>query len=147
MSAPPPQGQVQTQSIARMPVPGNGTFVTGEQVQVQMPIDKAASVIDAALSAGAIETYALILDTTMRESLYRQALAKAVADARSHAEIVAKAAGMSIVGVQEISSPGTDMTAPMEMMGQRMIAIPMAGPMMSNAESVQATIEITYRIK
>jgi uncharacterized protein YggE len=140
-------GHVQTQSIARKTLPPAGTFVATETIMIKSGIGKAGMVLDSGVSAGADETFGLSFDTSMRDSLYRQALAAAVADARAQADILAQAAGVTIVGIQSISPEGA-MPAPSPMMGVRMMAMAAAPPpVMGGTDSIDATVDVVYLIK
>jgi uncharacterized protein YggE len=134
-------------AVARKALPQAGTFVATETILIKSGIDKAGMVLDSGVSAGADETFGLSFDTSMRDSLYRQALAAAVSDARAQAEILAQAAGVSIVGIQSISPEGA-MPPPMPMMGIRMMAMAAAPPpVMGGTDSIDATVDVVYLIK
>jgi hypothetical protein len=145
----PDNGDVQpvspnaSMSVApRKPAPGY--YVATETIDVKTSIAKAGPVLDTGVSAGADETYGISFDTSARTTLYREALSRAVADARAQAEILAKAAGVSIAGIQTISvgsSPG-----PIEPM-VRMAAMSTASTVMGGTGTVDATVQIVYRIK
>jgi len=123
--------------------PAQGYYIATETIDVKTSIAKAGPVLDAGVSAGANETYGISFDTSQRTTLYREALARAVADARAQAAILANAAGVSIAGVQTISvgsSPG-----PIEPM--RMAAMSTASTVMGGTGTVDATVQVVYRIK
>lgn len=140
----PAGGGVQTQSVARKPLPPQGKYVANETLDVKTSIAKAGAVLDAALTAGADETYGVSFDTSQRTALTREALARAVADARSQAEILAKAAGVNIAGVQSISTAGL---APMPMMRMMATANGPAPPVMGGTGSIDVSVQVVYRIK
>lgn len=138
-------GQAQTMSVARKPLTPSGTYVATESIDVKAPIGKAGAVLDAAVAGGSNETYGLSFDTSQRTTLYREALARAVADARSQAEILAKAAGVRIGGVQSISAGGGE---PVPMFRGPMMAMQAAGaPVMGGTATVDATVNIVYKIR
>jgi hypothetical protein len=144
----PMPGQVQIQSIARKPIPPGASYVATETIDVKSSIDKAGNVLDAGLTAGADETYGISFDTSMRDALYRKALARAVADARAQAEILAQAAGVRIAGVQSIGTTSGGMPMPMAMMGMRTMSV--AGgppPVMGGTGTIDAMVGIVYRIR
>ena len=62
----------------------------------------AAALIDAATAAGANQVSGPGLSASNAEELYRQALAKAVAEARERAEVLAKASGRSLGAISAI---------------------------------------------
>jgi len=138
---PVPMG-ASTSVAPKRPV-AQGYYVATETIDVRTSIAKAGPVLDAGISAGANETYGISFDTSQRTTLYREALSRAVADARAQAEILAKAAGVSIAGIQTISvgsSPG-----PIEPM--RMAAMSTASTVMGGTGTVDATVQVVYRIK
>ena len=138
---PVPMGS-STSVAPRRPV-AQGYYVATETIDVKTSIAKAGPVLDAGVSAGADETYGISFDTSERTALYREALSRAVADAHAQAEILAKAAGVSIAGIENISvgsSPG-----PMEPM--RMAAMATPSTVMGGTASVDATVQVVYRIK
>ena|SRR5438132_5891591 len=139
----PAPNQVQTMSTARKPLPGSGTYVATETIDVKTSIAKAGSVLDAAVLAGANETYGLSFDTSSREALSRQALARAVADARSQADILAKAAGVSIAGIQSINMGG----GPQPMFRAMAMAASAEPPVMGGTGSIDISVNVIYRIK
>jgi uncharacterized protein len=140
----PVPNQVQTMSIARKPLAPSGTYVANETIDVKSPISKAGAVLDAAVSAGANETYGLSFFTSQRATLVRVALARAVADARSQAEILAKAAGVNIAGIQSIRVGGGQ---PQPMVREAMAMAGPAPPVMGGTGTVDVSVDVVYRIK
>jgi len=128
--------QTMTQSTERRPIPPAGTYVCMESVSIETPIVKAGEALEAAMDAGANGSQGMEFDTSNRESLYREALARAVATARAEAQVIAKAAGVSIVGVQSVS---TGETEPVRLMSAMQV--------MPGSSSIEATVTISYRIK
>jgi uncharacterized protein YggE len=129
--------QTMTQSTERRPIPPAGTYVCIESVSIKTTIVNAGAALEAAIDAGANGSQGMEFDTSNRESLYRQALARAVATARAEAAVIAKSAGVSIVGVESISTGLT--YAPL-----RVLSTPQVMP---GSSSIQATVTISYRIK
>ena len=66
-------------------------------------LSKLGRIIDRALNAGANKVDSLEFGLQAPERLQQQALKKAVADARSKAEVIAAALGKSIVGLRQVS--------------------------------------------
>jgi uncharacterized protein YggE len=124
------------------PLPHKGVYIATETIDVKSLLDKAGAVLDAAVGAGANETYGLTFDTSARDLLYRKALARAVASARAQAEILSRAAGVTIAGIQSISAGGNQ---PMPMF--RMAAPEAAPPIMGGTGTIAATVDVVYRIK
>ena len=69
-------------------------------------VGEAPALIDAAAEAGANQISGPGLSSSNAEALYRQALAKAVAEARARAEALAKAAGRSLGAITAIVEGG-----------------------------------------
>ncbi|MDQ2817556.1 MAG: SIMPL domain-containing protein, partial [Candidatus Eremiobacteraeota bacterium] len=92
-----------------------GSYVANETIDIAAPVSRAGAAIDAAISAGANQTYGLSYDTTQRDRLYRDALTAAVRAARSQAADIARAAGVTLGALQSISTfeasraPGPEM--------------------------------------
>ena len=124
--------------------PAQGYYVATETIDVKTSIAKAGPVLDAGVSAGADETYGISFDTSERTALYRVALSRAVADARAQAEILAKAAGVSIAGVQAINVGSSQ--GPIEP-SLRMAPLSAPSTVMGGTGSVDATVTIVYRIR
>lgn len=123
-----------------------GAFVASETVTVKSPVDKAGALIDAAIGAGANQSYGITFDTTQRERLYRQALAKAVQSARGEAELMASAAGVRIVGVQSMSTGefGRPVLQPLAALSVRAAPAP---PVLAGTDQVTASVTVVYRIR
>jgi uncharacterized protein len=139
----PVMGQAQTASVGQADAAGN--YEASEMLQVSAPVAVAGKVLDAAISAGANESFGLSYQTSRYDSLYRAALASAVKSARDSAEALAKAAHVTIVQIQSISNssepqvPGfSTMRAPMAMN---------SAPVMPGTDAVTATVYVVYSIK
>lgn len=125
--------------------PAPGYYVATETIDVKTSIAKAGTVLDSGVSAGANETYGISFDTSQRTTLYRAALSRAVTDARAQAEIIAKAAGVSIAGIESISvgsAPGP--IAPMVRAAS--FSAP-AATISGGTGTVDASVQVVYRIK
>ncbi|MFB6083441.1 MAG: SIMPL domain-containing protein [Halorientalis sp.] len=71
--------------------------------------DRAGAVVDAAANAGAeVRSVRFTLSESTRERLRNRALENAMADARTQAETLAGAGGLSVTGVASIDATGTD---------------------------------------
>jgi uncharacterized protein YggE len=73
-----------------------GGYTASNSVSAVSDVGDAAALIDAAVDAGANSISGPGLSSSNAEELYRQALAKAVAEARERAQVLAKAAGRSL---------------------------------------------------
>ena len=120
-----------------------GTYQASELLAVTVPVGIAGKVLDAAIGAGANESFGLSYETSSYDALYRQALAKAVKAARDSADALAKAAHVSIAGIMSMSN-STEGPGPVAMRA----AVPMAGAsVLPGTDAVTAAVSVVYRIK
>ncbi len=102
--------EIATEWVSVYPVTNDMGAVDGysasNSVSATANIDDAAGLIDAAAEAGANQISGPGLSSSNAEALYRQALGKAVAEARARAEVLAKAAGRSLGEIEAISESG-----------------------------------------
>jgi uncharacterized protein len=122
-----------------------GTYEASEMIQVSAPVALAGKVLDAALGAGANESFGLSYQTTNFDSLYRSALAKAVASARAIADAIAKASHVTLGEVQSVSNfsepqPGMRMSQAASMAVSSASILP-------GTDAVTATVYVVYRIR
>lgn len=81
-----------------------GYFVA-RQIQVELrDLDKLGTLLERSVSAGANQMGGARLDSSRRKELERDALAKAVDDARQDAETLARAAGVKVGSVYSLSA-------------------------------------------
>ena len=124
--------------------PAQGTYVATESIDVKSALSKAGQVLDAGVASGANETNGIAFDTSARTALYREALSRAVADARAQAEILAKAAGVTLAGIQSINvGAGPGPVQPLV----RMQAMAAPAQIMGGTGEVDASVEVDFRIK
>ncbi len=88
-------------------------YAASNSVSAVSDADDAAALIDAAAEAGANQISGPGLSSSNAEALYREALAKAVADARLNAEALAKASGRSLGPITTIVEGGASSPEPM----------------------------------
>jgi uncharacterized protein YggE len=142
-NSPPPvnsQGAVSAQPVVAS---GAGTYQASELLAVTVPVATAGKVLDAAIGAGANESFGLSYETNSYDTLYRQALAKAVKAARDTADALAKAAHVSIVGIDSISN-SSEGPGPVS----KTLAMPMSqASVLPGTDSVTASVLVVYRIK
>lgn len=81
-------------------------FAASNVVTASVGLDRVGSLIDAAVEAGANQVSGPSLAVADQEKLYRQALEKAVADARKSGEVLAAAAGRTLGRVTSIVEGG-----------------------------------------
>jgi uncharacterized protein YggE len=114
---------IQTSNISINPVydyNSSSPQITGYQVTNQVnvhvtDITKVADVIDNSVAAGATNVNYVSFDVADRTTAENQARTAAVNDAKSHADALAAAAGVTITGVQSISE--TTMSYPYPIYG------------------------------
>lgn len=141
----PPAGamsaSVATSSSPAAPVAG--TYQASELLAVTVPVATAGKVLDAAIGAGANESFGLSYETSSYDTLYRQALAKAVKAARDTADALAKAAHVNISGIESISN-SVEGVSPVAM---RAAAQMSGASVLPGTDSVTASVSVVYRIK
>jgi len=99
-----------------------GYFVS-RQVEVELrDLDKLGQLLERATDLGVNQMGDPRLDSSKRHELEREALAKAVEDAKLNAEAVAKAAGAKLGGARTISASSGFVAPPMPMQMKAMAA-------------------------
>lgn len=99
-----------------------GYFVS-RQVEVELrDLEKLGQLLERATDVGVNQLGDPRLDSSKRRELEREALAKAVADAKLNAETVAKAAGGKVGGARTISASSGFVAPPMPMQMKAMSA-------------------------
>ena len=101
-------------------------------------------VVDAGLAAGGNRVEAISFSLKDDSEQRRQALSLAAGDARSKAESIAKAMGLQIVGVRNVSEGGIDFIRPQMESAPRLAA--MAAPIQPGQLQIKASITVTYEI-
>jgi len=119
-------------------------FVASNVASATTSLDGAGSLIDAAVDAGANTVYGPSLSRSDADELYRDALEKAVADAKERGEVLAKAAGRSIgrvTAIVESGSPAIPYAAKDAMAARE------ATPIVSGPQETSATVSVTFELK
>jgi len=102
--------KVQTQQVSVYPRTDNRQHVTGyvaaNSVSARTSIAKVGALVDAAVKAGANAVQGPVLERSDREALYRDALQKALADARLKAEALAKGGGFGVGQIVTVVEQG-----------------------------------------
>jgi uncharacterized protein YggE len=83
-------------------------FSASNSVSATIGVAKAGALVDAAVAAGANQVSGPGLSSTAAERLYEEALGAAVATARAHAEVLAKASGRTLGAVTAIVEGGAE---------------------------------------
>ncbi|MDY6945677.1 MAG: SIMPL domain-containing protein [Pseudomonadota bacterium] len=125
-----------------------GYFVS-RQVEVELrDLDKLGQLLEKSFDLGVNQVGDPRLDSSKRRELEREALAKAVADARLNAEVVAKAAGARIGPPRTISASSGFSPPPMPMMKVQMAraeaADSAAGSYQSGQMGFNGTVQVEY---
>ena len=118
-------------------------FVASNIASATVAFDKAGSLIDAAVASGANAVYGPSPSRSDADALYRQALAKAVADAAQRAGVLARAAGRELGRVTSISEPGA---APVPIFAKP-AASDAATPVESGPQETTASVNVTYELR
>jgi uncharacterized protein YggE len=109
--------ELQTQWVSVYPYTDESGQVNGyaasNSVSAVSDVGDAPALIDAAAEAGANQISGPGLSSANAEALYRQALAKAVDDARLRAEALAKAAGRSLGPITSMVEGGASAPEPL----------------------------------
>lgn len=120
-----------------------GQYVASEMLEVTSPVSLAGKVLDAAIGAGANESFGLNYQSSNADSLYRKALANAVQSARQSADAIAAAAHLTITGIQSITnaSEAQGGIAPMQ------AAFRSSASLLPGTDAVTATVSVVYQVK
>ena len=117
-------------------------FVASNIASATVAFDKAGSLIDTAVAAGANTIYGPSPSRSDADALYRRALAKAVNDAAERAAVLAKAAGRELGRVTAISESGA---APVPFAAKA--AADASTPVESGPQETTASVSVTYELR
>lgn len=135
-------------------------WVNGKQVPrgyqarhtIEVRVDdltRVGDLLELAIGAGGTSVHGVRFDLKQRTTLEREALTRAVADARARAEAAAAGAGSAVAGIVRIEEAGLGGGPEPVMM--RMAAAPMAGdaapPVAPGETVIRATVTLTARLK
>jgi uncharacterized protein YggE len=127
-----PQGQV-------------SAYVADNSVSAKTKIAGAGALIDAAVGAGANTVNGPALGVSDRDGLYRDALGKAVADARLKAEALAKAGGFGVGPVSSVTEE--DSGGAPQVFAAAGTAAKDSTPVEPGTRDVTADVTVTFRIR
>jgi len=138
---------LQTQQVSLYPRTNNQNEVTGyvadNSVSAESKIAGAGALIDAAVAAGANNVSGPTLDVSDRDARYRDALGKAVADARAKAAALAGAGGFGVGPVSSVTEQSAAAPAPVyEAAAGKSVATPIE----PGTQDVTADVTVTFRI-
>jgi len=104
-------------------------YVVSRQVQVELrDLEQLGPLLERAVDAGVNQVNDPVLDSSKRKSLEREAMAKAVEDARLNAETLAKAAGAKLGPVRMLNGASSSPPMPMYRRGPMVMADAAAAP-------------------
>src|SRR4051794_1227971 len=109
-------------------------------------LSEAGAVIDAAVAAGANSVSGPSLSRDDQGKLYNDALERAVADAKAKAEVLARAAGVSVGAVQSIAENPQTGGGPMPMMGYAAAARGITAPIEAGTMQVVANVRVVFAL-
>jgi uncharacterized protein len=121
-------------------------YMVSRQVEVELhDLEKLGQLLERAIDLGVNQVGDPRLDSSKRQDLVREALAKAVVDARQNAEVIAKAAGAKL-GTARTINANTEFTAPpMPMVRAMAMEAKSAGaPYQSGEMTFNATVNVQY---
>ena len=139
--------EIATQWVSVYPVSRDDGGVDGysasNSVSAVSDVDDAASLIDAAVEAGANSISGPGLSSSSSEELYREALAKAVDGARERAQVLAKAAGRSLGEITAIVEGSGAMPLPYA----ERAALDASTPIVAGEQETTATVSVTFSLR
>lgn len=119
-------------------------YVAANSVSAHAKIADAGALIDAAVQAGANTVDGPALDVSGRDALYRQALGKAVEDARAKAQALADAGGFGVGQVSSVTEQSANAPVPVF---QAAVAKGAATPVEPGTQDVTADVVVTFKIR
>ena len=128
-------------------------YVAHNEVQVKVDaLGKLGDIIQAAVSTGATRIGGVVFDLQDRDTVEREALRRAVADARARAEAAASGAGMKVDRVLRVEEQAdsyrpTPPPTPMPMLAARAEVAAPPVPIESGEIEVRARVTLTAAIK
>ena len=140
--------EIATQWVSVYPFTRNDGTIEGysasNSVSAVSDVEDAGGLIDAAAGAGANQFSGPGMSSSNAEELYRQALAKAVAEARARAEVLAKAAGRSLGQVIAIVEGGAQ---PVPLYREAAQAADSSTPIVAGQQETTASISVTFTLR
>lgn len=121
-------------------------YQVSNQVRIVVrDIDKTGAVVDSAVSAGANQAGSINFEIEERQALAEKAIAKAIADARHKAELMAAAAGVRLVRILTVNANESGGGPIYRLEAARASAAPPV-PVMGGELSVKANAQISWEI-
>lgn len=119
-------------------------FVASNVVSAETSLGGVGALIDAAVDAGANTVWGPTLSRSDADRLYRDALVKAVADAKTRADTLAAAAGRTVGRVVSIVEGGA---APGPLQDRAVGAVESSVPVVSGPQEITAVVSVTYELR
>jgi uncharacterized protein YggE len=120
-----------------------GYTATNSVSVVVRSLAKVGGVIDAAVDAGANQVSGPSLVRSDQSALYRQALRAAIGNARAKAQAIARAAGLTLRRITDVTESGGPAPLPVD----AKTAAPSVGtPIEPGTQLVQATLAVTFAV-
>jgi uncharacterized protein YggE len=142
--------ELQTQQVSLYPQSDRDGKVTGyiadNSAAATIDIAKAGALVDAAVGAGANTVSGPALSVSDRDARYRDALGKAVDDARAKAEALAKAGGFGVGPVSSVTEQ-TDEAMPVYQRSFAASAKAADTPIEPGTQDITADVTVTFRIR
>jgi hypothetical protein len=142
--------ELQTQQVSLFPQTdpqGQVTaYVADNSVSAKTKIAAAGALIDAAVGAGANTVSGPTLSVSDRDARYRDALGKAVGDARLKAEALAKAGGFGVGPVSSVTEQPSG-GPPQVFQASGSAVAKDATPIEPGTQDVTADVSVTFRIR
>jgi uncharacterized protein len=140
--------EVTTQVVSLSPRTADGGrpdgFVASNAVSAETTLANAGALVDAAVAAGANTVWGPSLSRSDADRLYRDALEKAVVDAKLRATVLATAAGRSVGRVVSIVEGGS---TPGPLFDRAAGAAASTTPIVSGEQDTIATVSVTYELR
>ena len=121
-------------------------YTASNSVSAVSDVGDAPALIDAASEAGANQISGPGLSSSNAEALYRQALAKAIDDARLNAQALAKAADRSLGSITTIVEGGPT-GGPEPLYRAEAQAADSATPIVPGEQETSATVSVTFSLR
>jgi uncharacterized protein YggE len=139
--------EIATQWVSVYPVSGENGAIDGysasNSVSAVSDVGVAPGLIDAAVEAGANQVSGPGMSSSNAEGLYRQALAKAVDEARERAQVLAKAAGRSLGEISSIVEGSGAVPLPYA----ERAALDASTPIVPGEQETTATVSVTFSLR
>jgi uncharacterized protein YggE len=135
--------QVVSLSPATDPEGRANGFVATNVASAKVDLDGAGALIDAAVAAGANTVWGPTLSSSEAAKLYRQALQRAVTDARDRAGVLAGAAGRQLGEITTMAEGGGTIAIPLA----EKAAADGGTPVVSGPQDTTATVTVTFELR